>query len=83
MKEFYPEVDDFKKLWQNSTLHKDARYFHIHEGFHMKDNQLCIHILSNKDKVIRDLHGSGLSDHFRRDKTLAVMEERLYWSYMQ
>lgn len=49
----------------------------------MHENQLCVLVFSSWEKIIRDLHGEGLSGYLGRDKTLAIVKARYYWPRMR
>jgi hypothetical protein len=38
---------------------------------------------SMRENIIRDLHNSGLGGHFGKDKTLALIKDKYYWSKMK
>jgi hypothetical protein len=54
-----------------------GEYFIIY-GYLFKIKQLCIPIGSMRENFIRELHNSGLAGHFRKDKMLALIEDKYY-----
>lgn len=39
----------------------------------------CVPYTSVCDFLIWELHARGLASHFGRDKTIALVEDRIYW----
>ena len=77
--ELYANDDDFKNVWATCVLKQPCDDFYIHDGFVIKSGQLCLPRTSLHEKVIRDLHGGGLTGHLRRDKTIEPMKDMYYW----
>ena len=79
LKELYVDDDNFSKVWASCVHKQPCNDFYIHDDFLMMSGQLCLPCTSLHEKVIQDLHGSGLAGHFGRDKTIEALKERYYW----
>ena len=56
-----------------------GKYF-MQDDYLFKGKKLCFPIGSMRENIIRELHSSGLAGHSRKYKTLALIEDKYYWS---
>ena len=76
IKELYHKDRDFAEIWKLCHFGHGKSGFHLHDDFLFWGNQLCILETSLSEKLIRELHSSGLSGHFGRDKILFMVQEK-------
>ena len=57
--------------------------FFRHEGFLFRENKLCVSICSLRELLVTESHDEGLMGHFGVAKTLAILQEHLYWPHMK
>ena len=53
--------------------------FLVENDYLFKVTKLCIPRTSFRNLLIWEMHAVGLARHFRRDKTIVLVEDRFYW----
>ena len=71
---------DIEKKCYNGQVNGD---FHIHNGYLMKGNWLCVPHISLLEKLIQDLHSSILKGYEETDKTMSTLEDKYYWPQLK
>ena len=83
LKDVYHKDRDFAEIWELCHSGNGKKGFHLQDDFLFRGNQLCIQKTSLRENLIRELHSSGLSGHFVRDKTLFMIQEKYYWPQLK
>ena len=83
LKDQYEEDEDFKDIFLLCKSGSPIDDYHIRDRYLFKGNQFCVPNSSLRKKLIRNLHGGGLSGHLGRDKTIASVLERYHWPYLR
>ncbi|KAK8923695.1 hypothetical protein KSP39_PZI019139 [Platanthera zijinensis] len=77
----YPTCPDFGEIY--TALSRDppdpVEGYQIYEGYLYRGSRLCVPQTSYRDYLIWELHAGGAAGHFGRDKSIAIVEDRLYW----
>ena len=76
-KDFQEILVQLKNLVARNMDIIQGKYF-IQDGYLFKGKQLCIRIGSMREKIIREIHSSGLVGHFGKDKTLSLIKDKYY-----
>ena len=76
----YSACLDFSIIYDevsNSNRHEYVGFL-VEIWYLFKMIKLCIPRTSFRDLLIWEMHASGLTGHFGRDKTIALVEDRFY-----
>ncbi|XP_012487911.1 uncharacterized protein LOC105801125 [Gossypium raimondii] len=82
LKDLYATDDDFGEMFiacSNVVIDKFYRY----DGFLFREGKLCVPRSSIRDVLVHEAHSGGLMGHFGVGKTLATLQEHLYWPKMK
>ena len=79
----YKEGVDFKNIYvayENLVNHNRSQSldYMMQEGLLFKDSKLCIPRCSIRENLIEEKHSGGLSGHFGKDKTFALVSNFLF-----
>ncbi|GJY62202.1 transposon ty3-I gag-pol polyprotein [Tanacetum coccineum] len=80
IKELYASDEDFCNTWMELETKQHRGEFILLDDCLFKGNRLCIPKTSLRSQLIKEVHVGGLSAYLGRDKTIASVESRFYWS---
>jgi Integrase zinc binding domain len=78
IKELYADDDFFAKI-KAECVKGSYKEFMMNDGYLFYGNRLCILNCSLRWQNIKEVHDGGLSGHFGRNKTGALLQDRFYW----
>ena len=81
LKNEYSVYHDFSIIYNGVSNGNCQEYldFLFENGYLFKVTKLCIPWTSFRDLLIWEMHAGSLAEHFRRDKTIALIEDGFYW----
>ncbi|XP_058009500.1 uncharacterized protein LOC131183210 [Hevea brasiliensis] len=78
MKDDYNTCPDFGLIFQEVNTGNRCDFV-ILDGYFFKATKLCIPCTSLREFLVWELHVSGLAGYLRKDKTIALVDDRFYW----
>jgi Integrase zinc binding domain len=81
IKELYVDDEFFGKI-KDECAKWPYKEFMVNDEYLFYGNRLCIPNYSLRWQIIKEVHDGGLSGHFGRDKTNALLQDRFYWPKM-
>jgi Integrase zinc binding domain len=81
IKKLYFEDEFFSKV-KAECAKGSYKEFIVKDEYLFYGNRLCISNCSLRRQIIKEVHDGGLSGHFGRDKTVALVQGRFYWPKM-
>lgn len=79
LKDMYATDSDFAEIWSRSLLHFPNEDYYIQDGFIFKGNQLCVPNTFLRSQIIQEMHSNGLAAHTSQDKTVALVQSKIFW----
>ena len=79
----YPKYLNFSEAWkaceESATIDRTRWLdYLIQDGMLFKGSQLCIPRSSMRENLIKEKHSGGMTGHFGRDKTIAILREHYF-----
>ncbi|GJV97985.1 RNA-directed DNA polymerase [Tanacetum coccineum] len=78
----YCDDPDFREIWSKCDNGPFQQFSKL-DGYLFKGARLCIPLCSLHEAIVSEGHASGLTGHFGRDKTLALLREQFYWPRLE
>nr|GEV64407.1 RNA-directed DNA polymerase [Tanacetum cinerariifolium] len=83
IKELYTNDENYGNMWMELETKQHQSEFILINDYLFKGNRLCIPKTSLKSQLVDEIHAGGLSAHLGRDKTIASVESRFYWTQLK
>jgi len=80
--ELYKEDKDFASTFAQCE-HRAQGGVYVSEGYHFKEEKLCIPQGIHRKLLVKETHEGGLMGHFKVDKTLELLKGKLFWPHMR
>jgi len=82
LKDKYKDDVDFAKIFAACENFSENGYYR-HNGFLFKANKLCVPKCSIRELLMTESHEGSLMGHFGVQKTLDILQEKLFWPHMK
>jgi len=78
MGEMYDQDDFFTSIFASCQKKAQGGYY-VSKGYLFRKGKLCVPQGSHRKLLIKESYEGGLMGHFGVDKTLSILQEKVYW----